>query len=102
MASVGECYNVETQATMSTLPEMTPSIPEVYGGRTIFITGATGFMGKVLMEKLLRSCPKIKLLYVLIRPKKGRAPKDRLEDVLNSKVNTRFAFIFHLEHSRQT
>ena len=30
-------------------------IQQFYQGKTVFITGATGFMGKVLLEKLLRS-----------------------------------------------
>ena len=34
-----------------------PSIVEFYNGRDVFITGATGFMGKCLVEKLLRSIP---------------------------------------------
>jgi len=64
-----------------------PTIPEFYAGRSIFITGATGFMGKILVEKLLRSCPDIKCLYLLIRPKKGKETQERLEEILESKVN---------------
>ncbi|XP_064634182.1 fatty acyl-CoA reductase 1-like [Lineus longissimus] len=87
MAVFGEHYDLETSPkTVSTLSDVPPSIPEFYEGRTIFITGATGFMGKVLMEKLMRSCPKIKLIYVLIRPKKGQAPQERLSDILSSKL----------------
>ena len=63
------------------------SIEDFYAGRTIFITGVTGFMGKVLLEKLLRSCPAVKKLYVLVRPKKGQEPNVRMDDILNSKVN---------------
>lgn len=29
-------------------------IQKIYSGSQIFITGATGFMGKVLLEKILR------------------------------------------------
>lgn len=29
-------------------------VKSFYEGQTIFITGATGFMGKILIEKLLR------------------------------------------------
>ena len=39
-----------------------PEIADFYNGQSAFITGATGFMGKVLVEKLLRSCPQITLL----------------------------------------
>lgn len=58
-----------------------PSIREFYAGQEIFITGGSGFMGKVLIEKLLRSCPEIKAIYVLLRPKKGKTIEERLEAI---------------------
>ncbi|KAL6266508.1 hypothetical protein P5V15_003357 [Pogonomyrmex californicus] len=33
------------------------SIPTFYAGQSIFLTGATRFLGKVFIEKILRSCP---------------------------------------------
>jgi len=68
------------------------SVPEFYAGRSIFITGATGFLGKILVEKLLRSCPDLKCLYLLIRHKKGKDSQERLEDVLESQVNILISF----------
>lgn len=47
-------------------------------------------MGKALVEKLLRSCPGIKNVYILIRPKRGKDVSQRLEELLASKVNTNF------------
>ena len=64
----------------------TPSIVEFFRGRSIFITGVTGFLGKVLLEKLLRSCHDLDKCYVLIRPKRGRSVTERLEELLQSKV----------------
>ncbi|XP_074600698.1 putative fatty acyl-CoA reductase CG5065 [Brevipalpus obovatus] len=61
-------------------------IAHFFNGRSVFITGATGFMGKVLVEKLLRSCPGVKTLYLLMRNKKGLAPKQRMDQLLNDKV----------------
>jgi len=58
-----------------------PTIPEFYAGREIFVTGFSGFMGKVLIEKLLRSCPEIKVIYVLLRPKKGQSIEERLQTI---------------------
>ncbi|EFN83378.1 Fatty acyl-CoA reductase 1 [Harpegnathos saltator] len=52
-----------------------------YQGKNIFISGATGFMGKVLLEKLLYSCPGIGKIYILIRPKRGRSIDLRLDDM---------------------
>lgn len=62
------------------------AISEFYRGRHLLITGATGFMGKVLVEKLLHSCPDIGTLYLLVRPKKGHDVRTRLEELLNAKV----------------
>uniref|UniRef100_A0A1B0CS62 Fatty acyl-CoA reductase n=1 Tax=Lutzomyia longipalpis TaxID=7200 RepID=A0A1B0CS62_LUTLO len=59
------------------------SIPQFYTDRSVFITGGTGFVGKVLVEKLLRSCPGIKNIYLLIRPKRGQEAKARLNDLMN-------------------
>ena len=67
------------------------SVKDFYRGRSIFITGGTGFMGKVLVEKLLRSCPGIKNIYLLMRSKKGQNVQQRLEELLNAPVRQ---FIF--------
>ncbi|XP_063392484.1 fatty acyl-CoA reductase 1-like isoform X2 [Cydia fagiglandana] len=40
-------------------------------------------MGKVLVEKLLRKCPDIKQILLLVRQKKGKTPRQRMEDTLN-------------------
>lgn len=60
------------------------SVAEFYNGKTVFITGGTGFMGKVLLEKLLRSCPGVSKIYLLIRPKKGQDAQERLQQLLCS------------------
>ncbi|KAH8354957.1 hypothetical protein KR093_002911 [Drosophila rubida] len=59
-------------------------IGQFYAGRSVFITGGTGFMGKVLVEKLLRSCPDIRNIYLLIRPKRGQEVSARLTELLNA------------------
>jgi len=43
-----------------------PSVAEFYAHRDILITGSTGFMGKCLGEKLLRSVPELGCLLVLV------------------------------------
>lgn len=58
-----------------------PSITEFFKGRDVFITGGSGFMGKVLIEKLLRSCPDVNRIFVLIREKKSKSAPERLEDL---------------------
>lgn len=62
------------------------SVVEYYAGKNVLITGATGFMGKVLVEKLLRSCPEVKALYILVRPKAGQSMQQRVSDMMKCKV----------------
>ncbi|CAF0861131.1 unnamed protein product [Brachionus calyciflorus] len=57
-----------------------------YRNKSIFITGATGFLGKALIEKLLRSCYDLNKIYILIRHKKGKTPAQRLDEFLDCKV----------------
>ncbi|KAJ8978355.1 hypothetical protein NQ317_002664 [Molorchus minor] len=59
----------------------TPSIPEYFTGKNIFMTGGTGFIGKVLIEKVLRSCPDVGKIYLLIRPKKGKSAEERMQEI---------------------
>jgi len=53
-------------------------ISHFYDGKCIFMTGVT-FMGKVLLHKLLDSCPTLESIYVLIRPKRDVLPHVRLD-----------------------
>ncbi|XP_059480665.1 fatty acyl-CoA reductase 1-like [Neocloeon triangulifer] len=74
---------------MEPTEQIQPGIPDFFRGKKIFITGATGFMGKVLVEKLLRSCPELGTLYLLMRPKRGVQPEQRLNELLQSKFFAR-------------
>lgn len=67
--------------------ENKPSIVEYYSGRSVFVTGATGFMGKVLVEKLLRSCVGIERIYVLLRPAGGKDVATRLQEFVDNQVS---------------
>nr|CAH7730162.1 unnamed protein product [Callosobruchus chinensis] len=60
-----------------------PTIPEYFNGKNVFLTGGTGFLGKVLIEKLLRSCPDIKNIYVLVRSKRNKTIEERRGDIVN-------------------
>lgn len=73
------------------LPPLTQnmSVVKTFAGKNIFLTGATGFVGKVILEKILRGTPDVNTVYVLVRPRKGQAPQDRLrEEVLGSEIFT--------------
>jgi NAD dependent epimerase/dehydratase family enzyme len=61
-------------------------IIQFFEGQNIFVTGATGFMGKVLLEKLLRACPDLGNIFVLIRPNKGKDPSERVQNMISLPV----------------
>ena len=69
--------------------ENSNSIQKFYAGKTIFITGASGFMGKVLIEKILYSFSNVKEILILIRPKKGMSGKERVESFKKLPVNNK-------------
>ncbi|CAH2986503.1 unnamed protein product [Chilo suppressalis] len=53
-------------------------IPAFYSGRELLITGATGFIGQALTERLLSTCPGIHRLHLLVKAKKGDSGETRL------------------------
>ncbi len=62
-------------------------IKEFYHGKTIFLTGTTGFVGKVVLEKMIRDLGTFKKLFVMIRAKKNQSPRDRFEnEILSSEI----------------
>lgn len=75
--STGEEHNIMSA---------TSDIPRFFKGRCVFVTGGTGFMGKVLVEKLLRSCPDVDNIYLLMRPKGGSDIRTRLEELIRCQV----------------
>ncbi|XP_075974080.1 putative fatty acyl-CoA reductase CG5065 [Anticarsia gemmatalis] len=64
-------------------------VADFYAGKSVFITGGTGFLGKVFVEKLLYSCSKLDKIYLLIRDKKGVDIKRRLENLFDDPLFTR-------------
>ena len=70
-----------------TSKEKSPGIREFFAGRAVFITGGTGFLGAVLLEKLLRACPEITTVYLLVRPKRLSSVHDRVGILLDSPVS---------------
>lgn len=62
------------------------SITDFYSNQHIFITGGTGFVGKVLIEKLLYEFRDIGNIYVLLRPKNGQLIRNRLKELLDCPV----------------
>src|SRR3954471_9977091 len=66
------------------------TIGQSLNGKRVFITGATGFLGRVLVEKLLWSVPDIGRLLFLIRPDRERSAAERLRsDVFSAALMDR-------------
>ncbi|KAJ4850081.1 hypothetical protein Tsubulata_011567 [Turnera subulata] len=53
-------------------------------GNNFFITGATGFLGKVLVEKILRSTPNVGKIFLLVR---GKDKEEAMARVKNEIVD---------------
>ncbi|XP_077270764.1 fatty acyl-CoA reductase 1 isoform X1 [Temnothorax americanus] len=93
------CVELETDIKMGTTNAQTNSghahdevhprggsIDAFFAETVILLTGATGFLGKALLEKLLRSCPRVATIFVLIRPKKDQSVEQRFQELLNNPV----------------
>lgn len=81
-----ELINCEKMVTITDNKE---SIADFYKNAHIFITGGTGFVGKVIIEKLLRSCPDLAKIYVLVRSKREKSAEERFIELCDNEIFTR-------------
>uniref|UniRef100_A0AAG5CS63 Fatty acyl-CoA reductase n=1 Tax=Anopheles atroparvus TaxID=41427 RepID=A0AAG5CS63_ANOAO len=65
---------------------MGSEVQNFYRNKYIFLTGGTGFLGVAIIDKILRSAPEIAGIYLLMRPKKGKAIQERLQDLTKNSV----------------
>ncbi|KAG5679399.1 hypothetical protein PVAND_008967 [Polypedilum vanderplanki] len=66
-------------------PEIIDSpIADFFKNKVVFITGGLGFVGKLLIEKLLRY--DVKKIYIMARSKKGKTIEERLEALCNEPI----------------
>lgn len=88
-----EIYPVEEQEPSG--EEVPSAIQEYYSDSTIFVTGGTGFLGRLLIEKLLRTCHSLSKIYILMRAKKGKSLEERFktyfEDIVSKKLFVRLS-----------
>lgn len=61
-------------------------IEKFYANETVFLTGCTGYVGKCVVEKLLRGCPDLKKLYILARANKVSV-EERMKKYFNNIVS---------------
>lgn len=81
MSSVIEGVDISIESFLEEAEDQASDVLNFYRGTNVLITGATGFMGKVLLEKLLRSCQDINMIYILVRPKMGKSHVRRFYEI---------------------
>jgi nucleoside-diphosphate-sugar epimerase len=57
-------------------PDPALSIPAFFAGKTLLLTGATGFLAKAVLEKILRDLPEVGKVILLVRGKGGADSSD--------------------------
>ncbi|KAF8374037.1 hypothetical protein PRIPAC_80466 [Pristionchus pacificus] len=58
-----------------------PLVNALFAGRTVFLTGGSGFVGKVVIEKFLHDVPDVEKIFVLVRAAKGKSAQQRWADI---------------------
>ena len=65
-------------------------ISDFFAFKSILVTGTTGFVGKCVLEKMLRDLPEIDRIFVLVRPKKGKLLTERVDnEIMKSPIFNR-------------
>ncbi|XP_046742047.1 fatty acyl-CoA reductase wat-like [Diprion similis] len=61
-------------------------VASFYAGMNVLLTGGAGFLGRLLIERILRSCSEVSTLFLLLRAKKGKSPQDRFKELFDDVV----------------
>ncbi|CAL7948511.1 unnamed protein product [Xylocopa violacea] len=61
-------------------------IRKFYAGKVILLTGFTGFLGTIILEKLLRTCTEIDKIYIMIREKRGVKVDERIKKYFENPI----------------
>jgi len=79
---------VEENSSMpgTDLSNNSSGIADFFKDRSIFITGATGFIGMAILEKLLRCCTSLNTIYILVRPKKDTNSQSRIKKLFENPI----------------
>ncbi|CAG7728240.1 unnamed protein product [Allacma fusca] len=60
------------------------TLPGFFANKSVFLTGATGYVGRALLEKILRGCPEVAKVFVLVRGEHGKSPEERINEILGT------------------
>lgn len=60
------------------------SVATCFEDKSVLVTGVTGFLGKMILWKLLRDVPSCNTIHVLLRSRKTESAEDRLAEILRS------------------
>ncbi|XP_052873269.1 fatty acyl-CoA reductase wat-like [Anopheles cruzii] len=60
-------------------------VTELYRDSCVLITGGTGFIGKVLLEKLLR-CFAVRKVFLMMRAKRNKSVAERFQELLDDAI----------------
>ncbi|GMT21776.1 hypothetical protein PFISCL1PPCAC_13073, partial [Pristionchus fissidentatus] len=58
-----------------------PNFNHIYKDRSIFLTGASGLVGKVVVEKLIHALPGVNTIFILIRASRGKSGAERWKEI---------------------
>ncbi|KAL3272788.1 hypothetical protein HHI36_014248 [Cryptolaemus montrouzieri] len=72
---IDECVHISTEGSQ---------VVQFYKGKSVLITGGLGFLGKLIIEKLLRTCKDIKKMYLIVRPKGKKNATTRIQEALRN------------------
>lgn len=76
-----------TYADMIVPPQVASEIQQFFTDCSVLITGAEEYLGKLTLEKLLRSCPDVKRIYILVTVKNGKNEREMLEEIVKVPVS---------------
>ncbi|XP_044500191.1 fatty acyl-CoA reductase 2, chloroplastic-like [Mangifera indica] len=80
-------FSIEEQNKIEKTCKNGIGILEFLPAKNYFVTGATGFLGKAIIEKLLRAAPNVCKIYLLIKAENEEAALERIKtEIIDSNL----------------
>ncbi|XP_076749568.1 fatty acyl-CoA reductase 1-like [Xylocopa sonorina] len=80
------CESLKLDGKSNSKNNENSQIKRFYAGKVILLTGFTGFLGTIILEKLLRTCTEIGKIYIMIREKKGVKIDERIKKYFENPI----------------